>query len=283
VTEDIRDDFYDKRRIKSPFRYPGGKFYALKHILPFINAAKHDEYREPFVGGGAIFFAKPRVAHNWLNDIDEDLMTTYRVIADPGLRARLVTNLNNEIATKQRHQEVKQIAPRTKSEIAFRTYYLNRTSFSGILNKPAWGYAVGQSAPPKNWASMIIPAGKKLRDVKLTASDFEDVLNAPAAGDRVLLYLDPPYFSSDQKRAYSWSFTTKEHIRVEKTLRDTDFMFCLSYDDSPEIRKMYSWANIYERSWLYNTANCRGIQRKMGNELIITNYRVGKTNQDVLF
>ena len=42
-------------KVKTPFRYPGGKFYALKHILPLIDQISYDEYREPFVGGGSIF------------------------------------------------------------------------------------------------------------------------------------------------------------------------------------------------------------------------------------
>ena len=44
--------------IQSPFRYPGGKFYALKYILPFLNAVPHTEFREAFVGGGSVFFGK---------------------------------------------------------------------------------------------------------------------------------------------------------------------------------------------------------------------------------
>ena len=56
--------------VQSPFRYPGGKFYALKYIVPFLNAYPHDEYREPFVGGGSVFFGKPQVEHNWINDLE---------------------------------------------------------------------------------------------------------------------------------------------------------------------------------------------------------------------
>ena len=41
--------------IKSPLRYPGGKSKALKRILPLI--PEYDEFREPMVGGGSVFFA----------------------------------------------------------------------------------------------------------------------------------------------------------------------------------------------------------------------------------
>ncbi len=58
----------------SPFRYPGGKFYARKLILPCI--PKHNKYCEPFVGGGSIFFAKNNSKVNILNDKDKEIFIT---------------------------------------------------------------------------------------------------------------------------------------------------------------------------------------------------------------
>jgi DNA adenine methylase len=45
-----------KNLIKSPLRYPGGKSRAVSQILPHI-PLNIREYREPFVGGGSVFFA----------------------------------------------------------------------------------------------------------------------------------------------------------------------------------------------------------------------------------
>ncbi|MEI6063595.1 MAG: DNA adenine methylase, partial [Pseudanabaena sp. ELA748] len=61
--------------INSPFRYAGGKFYARKLILEFI--PQHTNYVEPFAGGASIFFAKEKSPHNWLNDIDKDVINVY--------------------------------------------------------------------------------------------------------------------------------------------------------------------------------------------------------------
>jgi DNA adenine methylase len=66
--------------INSPFRYAGGKFYARKLILAHI--PKHSIYIEPFAGGGSIFFAKPKVSLNQLNDIDTELVNVYKTIRD---------------------------------------------------------------------------------------------------------------------------------------------------------------------------------------------------------
>jgi len=261
-------------RIDSPFRYPGGKFYALKFIMPFVDQIQHDEYREPLVGGGAVFFAKKKVRFDWLNDLNKDLMITYQVMADPDLRIQLCRLLSKEPATRARHAQVKSLKPTTPLEVAFRTYYLNRTSFSGIIYKPAWGYKIGQSVEPRGWPRKIVLAGRKLEGTRLTAIDFEEVVRAPAQGERVFMYVDPPYYTTDQRRAYEKSFTKEDHKRLLDCLNKTNFYFCLSYDDCPQIRDMYSWANIHSREWWYNTANCRGTPRTKGRELIITNYEV---------
>jgi DNA adenine methylase len=263
-----------KGYVKSPFRYPGGKFYALAYILPFISCVPHDEYREPFIGGGSVFFAKPKVSYNWINDLETNLIQTYRVISNPELRQDLINFLDQEIATRERHAEIKELNTTSLLDLAFKTYYLNRTSYSGIIHKPAWGYKEGKSSPPQNWGAFLENAGKKLADVQITDQDFEDVINAKAQGDNVLMYLDPPYFHADQKRAYTKSFSLEDHERLATVLAETNYLFCLSYDDCEEIRDLYSWAEIYERSWLYNTANVNGGARKVGQELIITNYCV---------
>ena len=263
---------------QSPFRYPGGKFYALKHIIPFLSAYPHDEYREPFVGGGSVFFGKPKVVHNWLNDLETVVITTYRSFQDTERSLRLIDRVSAEVASRERHTEIKQFVPESDDDVAFRTYYLNRTSYSGIIHKPAWGYALGASSPPENWHRFVRGATTKLQGVKLTSLDFEEVLAAPAQGKRVLMYLDPPYFLADQKRAYTKPFKMEDHLRLERMLRELGHAFLLSYDDCPQIRELYSWAHIYERSWFYNTANSSG-PRKVGKELFITNYRVEHLEQ----
>lgn len=267
---------YNKPRdfVKSPFRYPGGKFYALKYLIPFLDCVPHDEFREPFVGGGNIFFGKKKTTWNWINDLDTDLIDIYLALTDDTLVVNLGEMLSHETATKERHNEVRQSQPQSIKDKVFKTYYLNRTSYCGIIHKPAWGYKEGKSSPPKNWSSFLISASPKLSDVKITSLDFEEVISTPAFGSSTLLYLDPPYYWADQKRAYTKSFQLADHQRLCNALKKTDFYFCLSYDDCPEIRNLYKWANIFATGWLYNTANKKGVERRMGNELIITNYEI---------
>jgi len=267
--------------IKSPLRYPGGKFYALKHIMPYIVCVPHDEYREPFMGGGSVFFAKKKVKYNIINDLETEIIDLYRWIQDAERCEQLIEMLSREEATRERHAIIKELVAETEIEKVFKTYYLNRTSYSGIINRPAWGYAEGKSSPPKNWGNFLRTASKKLVDVEMFSLDFTEILNMPPKGRDVLVYLDPPYYHADQKRAYTKPFEIEDHIRVAHALRNTKYNFCLSYDDCPEIRELYSWANINDVSWLYNTDNKPGQSRKACKEVIITNYETKHINSIV--
>lgn len=125
--------------INSPFRYAGGKFYARKLILSHI--PKHTVYIEPFAGGASIFFAKSRVQNNWINDIDEELINCFIQIRD--CPKELIGLLKGEKASKERHHYFKNIfTPKNDLERAMRWFYVNRTSYSGIMKRQNcyWGY-----------------------------------------------------------------------------------------------------------------------------------------------
>lgn len=97
-----------KWKVKSPLRYPGGKFYALKHIMPYIECVEHDEYREPFLGGGSVF-AKQKVQYNILNDLEWEIINFYKAILNDEMKKELISRFERESANKERHNEVKQM------------------------------------------------------------------------------------------------------------------------------------------------------------------------------
>ena len=80
-----------RKLAKSPLRYPSGKSRALKQILPLI-PVNILEFREPFVGGGYVFFAigslfQNRIKSYWINDLNYDLYCFWKQARDhdPGL------------------------------------------------------------------------------------------------------------------------------------------------------------------------------------------------------
>ena len=276
------------KAINSPFRYAGGKFYARNLILEHLKP--HQTYVEPFAGGGSIFFAKTKAQSNWLNDIDNELVNTYLVIRDKP--KELIEALEGEQATKERRAFYKnEFKPQNDLERAQRWFYLNRTSYSGIMNMKNcyWGYGDKYSMRPENWGNNILRTSQKLQDVQLTNLDFEAVIDMIEEESKVFVFLDPPYFNADQDKFYSFSFKNHDHFRLAEVLKRNahKFNFMLTYDNSPEIRELYGWAtHVLEKQWNY-TINRTDDQKKAktleavdkkkgerykGKEIFILNY-----------
>lgn len=273
------------KRKPIPFRYPGGKFYALNLLAPFWLNKEYDEYREPFVGGGSVFFSKPKSEFNILNDIDSELITTYRVMQNPELRERLIERVKNETASPDRWREVLELVPHSDLDIAFKYYYLNRTSFSGKLSSPAWGYRDKRSLPPHRWEERIRPCGRFLEGAELLNTDFEDVIRQAPRGNNVLIFVDPPYYRPTKKKHYRYGFNEEDHLRLAECLRRTPYDFFLTYEDAPEIRELYAWANLYKMQFTYRVDNSavQNGERKNGSELIIANFRINTIGDQAMF
>ena len=90
----------------SIFRYPGGKIKAVKFIKPFWSQIEHDEYREPFVGGGSVFVAKGNTKYNWINDLDSDLYSFYKIISSTLQRKKLIDKLLKTKISKKLHNNL---------------------------------------------------------------------------------------------------------------------------------------------------------------------------------
>ncbi|OWY23285.1 DNA adenine methylase [Sphingobacteriales bacterium UPWRP_1] len=295
--------------INSPFRYAGGKFYARKLILAHIPS--HTAYIEPFAGGGSIFFAKPKVRFNQLNDIDDELVNVYLTIRDnpndlicflkrqPSEKSKIPEYLTEDVlvgsplpATKELHGFFKnEFKPKSTLERAGCWFYLNRTSYSGIMNTKNmyWGYGDKYSMQPKNWAQNIMRTSQKLQGVEITNLDFENIIDKAPNG--ALLFIDPPYFNAAQDKFYQHFFSKDDHSRLAACLRRNNHRLKLfiTYDNTPEIRELYSWATeMHDKEWNYclqrtddqkNRTDKKG-ERYKGKELFILNYN---SNQALIF
>lgn len=259
-------------KVRPFIRYPGSKFNASKYIQPFWEAVNFHEYREPFLGSGAIFFKMPKAKYSWLNDFDKDLINLFKVVASSSKRDQLIQLISGVKPSPEYFEELKSSRPKSILEKAFWYFVINRTAYSGIMKNPNWGFHPIKSVQPDKWPARIYEAGVKLeKDVHITSTHFKDVISAPSERS-VWMFVDPPYFLADQKRAYSHYFTLEDHLDLEQSLRSTQHKFCLTYDNCDQVKDLYHWANIHEIDWMYHTANSNVTTRKVGKELIITNY-----------
>lgn len=274
-------------RSNSPFRYPGGKFYARRLILKEI--PPHHDYCEPFAGGASVFFAKSiSDGMSILNDLDVDVINTLIHIRDDV--EGLIELLDGIEATKATHAYYKkEYTPSNRLEEAFRWYYLNRTSYSGIMRPENcyWGFGTKYSMGPENWPPHLRTVSDKLQGTVLSCRDFEEVIDA--LPDGCFVFADPPYYSADQQKFYNVVFEHEDHERLAECLKRNShrLSFLLTYDDHPDIRILYQWANsIKSQQWNYTINRTddqrNGLKRRdgfrggrdKGSELFIRNYQV---------
>jgi len=71
------------------FRFPGGKSKksVRERILAKAPKGFHENYnewafREPFIGGGGIFFGIPLTVSRWINDVDINLISVYKALKE---------------------------------------------------------------------------------------------------------------------------------------------------------------------------------------------------------
>ena len=272
---------------KSPLRYPGGKSRALKQILPLIpmNIA---EFREPFVGGGSVFFAIRSLFHSriktyWINDFNYDVVCFWRQARDnnPALVEALTTTHANATDGRALFAELtadKDALSENRSllsefERAVRFFILNRITFSGVVD--SGGYS--PSAYANRWtASSIARVGQVapyLRDVNITCEDYADVLFHE--GENVFLFLDPPYWKATTSKLYGVRgslHTTFDHAQFAENMKKCPHKWLITYDDSPVIRELFDFAEIQEWTLQYGMNNYRKTTAAKGKELFIKNY-----------
>lgn len=69
-----------ENRLSPLIKYPGGKEKELNYILPSL-PRKIDNYYEPFVGGGAVYFAIKADSY-YINDKSDELVLLYKMVKE---------------------------------------------------------------------------------------------------------------------------------------------------------------------------------------------------------
>lgn len=264
-------------KVKSLYRYSGGKSRALKFLKPFLEIP-HKEYREPFIGGGSIFLFKNKVEKNWINDYDYDVFCAW--LAKKECPDKVIEYMTKYTPpTLENWHEVKNNITDELSWRGFRTIFLNRTNFNGMLHLcPIGGMKqTGKWKVDVCWnldkqIQKIKLIHEKLKDVKITGIDFEEIIKQP--GEDVLLVLDPPYILKSENNLYKTGMSLEDHKRLRDLLFETPHNFLLTYKDCKEVRELYKDVGkfiLLEKSWTYSMMSQSKGGCQVGNELFILN------------
>lgn len=265
-----------------PFiKWAGGKralIPRLAHHLP----DRIGTYWEPFLGGGAVFFAfAERIERAILSDINEELVCTYQVVKDQveGLIERLREHEANHSSRKGRkyadgktyYRKVRMSEPSDALDVAARFIYLNKTCFNGLyrvnrsgqFNVPEGSYKNPDICNPQR----LRQASAALSNATIRLGDFAGVVR-PNRGD--LIYCDPPYdgcFTSYQAGGFDGA--SQARLRDAAAIwADKGAKVVLSNADTSAMRELYADWRI-ESVTAPRNINSKGDGRQPVEELVI--------------
>lgn len=251
------------QRYHSPLRYPGGKGKVANFVkLLFLeNDLLGAEYVEPYAGGASVALSllfEDFASHVHINDINRGVYSFWSAVLDDTERlcARITdTPLTIEVWQKQR--TIQQAEDPDPLDLAFSTFFLNRTNRSGIISGGVIG-GQDQTGPWRigarwNVSELVRRVQKVARfgsRVTLTQLDASTLLEDWCAEDapHALVYLDPPYYVKGGA-LYDNFYAHDDHVEIADKVRRLTRPWVVSYDAAPEVLEIY--CELAE-PWLYS-------------------------------
>ncbi|EEI27843.1 DNA adenine methylase [Corynebacterium glucuronolyticum] len=276
----------------TPLRYPGGKSQLIPLVGKLLDASQEriGLYAEPYCGGAGValnLLLRDRVDYIAINDADRSIYAFwFSVIERTGELVEKIKETAVDLPTwykmRDQHRQLSKMELNQDLlvELAFSTFFLNRTNHSGIIEAGCIG-GKGQEGRYKidcrfNKEDLIrkIQEIAKRRD-RIFVSNFDGLRFAEShlveicstAGielEAVFTFFDPPYVVQGRHLYYN-GMSDKAHARLAEFLSGpTKFKWLLSYDNDPLIRELYEDFEVHEYPVRYS-AN----RRQLTNEVLI--------------
>jgi DNA adenine methylase len=209
------------RHPAKPFlKWVGGKRQLLGALLDRIPDG-FQTYHEPFLGGGALFFAL-RPTSACLSDTNHRLIGAYRGVRDDV--SSVITSLVNRPVSREffETERRRQVDGLPDADVAAWLIYLNRTGYNGLyrvnrkgqFNVPFGRYTNPTTCDPET----LLACSTALQKAQLSNEDFETVLTRAVAGDFV--YFDPPYIPISRNSSFTRYTAGQFDLHDHRRLRD---------------------------------------------------------------
>ncbi len=269
-----------------PFlKWAGGKYRLAPQIGALLTPKRlpsslGHRYFEPFLGGGAVFFAAAdRFKQAVLSDVNAELINAYNVVRD--FPDDLVQQLGLLKFDKDIFYELRAKKPEDFSPVrrAARTIYLNKSCFNGLfrLNKEGrFNTPFGKfKTPPKILDEENLRACSQVlrQGTTILCQDFSETVQDAGTGD--VVYFDPPYVplntTSNFTSYTSSGFDLADQQRLAVCFRELikrGVRVVLSNSDTPLVRDLYEGFAVHEIRARRNI-NSKGDRRGEVNELLI--------------
>lgn len=278
----------------SPLRYPGGKGKLAPFMGLMINKMniQNGTYIEPFAGGAGValeLLMEDYVDDIVINDYDKAIYSVWRaIINEPeNLVDRILqTPVNIDEWKKQKEIYVRQNR-KYSLDLAFATFFLNRTNRSGILKGGPIGgleqtgnYGIDARYNAEKLVARIRAIAKYKKHIKVYNKEIVRFIKnvLPDYGQNSLTYFDPPYFNKGPE-LYKNFFDKEDHARIARLiLNSVPGKWIITYDDAPEIIDLYRQQCIRRYDLNYSAANTG----KRSEVIVFNDNSFCPTNQELL-
>jgi DNA adenine methylase len=262
----------------SPLRYPGGKA-ALTDLLIQIrklNGLGDRALAEPYAGGAGASLSLlylEETSEIFINDADPSIRDFWWAVVHRSMPfVDLLSSTRVSMAEWLRQRDLYRSRTGSRLQRGFSAFYLNRCNHSGIIID---GGPIGGVKQLGEWklnarfnktelrrrCERVAEYGERIHVSGLDGIDFIHTLDS----ERTMFLIDPPYFVKGQL-LYMNALDESYHVELANTLKSMpDAAWVLTYDDCPEIRRLYrGWAKIRPFTLRYNASG-----RRHGKELLI--------------
>lgn len=239
-------------RYPSPLRYPGGKGKLTEFVklLLLENDLCGGDYVEPYAGGASVALAllfEDYVDHIHINDVNPSVAAFWRTVTEQTDElCNRIERTPVTVAEWRRQREVQRDPAANELDLAFSTFFLNRTSRSGILGAGVIG-GVNQNGRWKIDARYeqhalirrLRKIGRFGHRISVTQIDAADLLqNHLPRGRPTFVYLDPPYYIKGAG-LYENHYGHDDHAEIAAIVSNLGVPWLVSYDRVDEIETMY--------------------------------------------
>ena len=267
----------------SPFRYPGGKTWAVPEARTWLAGLprRPDLLVEPFAGGaiiGLTVAAEGLARRVVLCELDGDVAAVWAVVF--GASEADAERLRQEILRFDctRENVERRLAARPEDDLverAFRTVLRNRTSRGGLMTSGAGllreadaGRGVRARWYPESLAGRISFLRTLRSRVKVVHGDGLDVIAAHAGDPAVAYFVDPPYTAGGRgagTRLYTHHVV--QHPVLFEMLAGVAGPVMATYDDVPLVRSLAT-----RHGFAIRRVTMRSTHHRVRHELLITSH-----------
>lgn len=243
-----------------------------------LNGLGERTIAEPFAGGAGASLSLLYLEEThriYINDADPAVYDFWwTVVNRPNPFLCLLSKKRVSIAEWRRQRDVyRDNGHVSRLRRGFSTFYLNRCNRSGIIMN---GGPIGGIAQSGEWKLNARFNKPELRRRCEKIAEYSERIHVSCDDglhfikrldpESTFFFIDPPYFEKGPT-LYLNALDVDYHAALATRLKAMrDAAWVLTYDDCPEIRKMYrGWATIRPFSLRYTAA-----ERRTGNEVLIT-------------